>query len=729
MKSKLPSSDYYNRSLLETSLDPLVAIGPKGKITDVNSATELVTGFDRNKLIGTDFSTYFTNPEKARKGYREVFDKGFVRDYPLEIRHKNGKVTPVLYNASVYKDENNDVVGVFAAARDITKLKKAEDALKSSEELYRLVTQNSDDLIITHNMSGQILFANESALKKFGWSFEKMLSINISQIVSDEFKDEMKKRMRERTKGEGKVLHYETVIITASGKKIPVEVSSSPIIKNGKVDSILIAARDITDRKMSQEALYNSEKRFRETLDKMFEGCMIIDFNWHYLYLNDTAAKQGREKKENLLGKKMTEKYPGVEKSEIFKSYKKCMDLRIPINFESSYTFPDGSMAWYQFSVQPVTEGIFVLSIDITDEKLKQKQLDRSVRALKTISKCNEVLVHSNNENELLKKICEVITNIGGYRMAWVGYAKNDEQKNVLPIEQAGFERGYLTKASIVWSNTERGRGPTGTSIRENRVVIEKNIQTDPKFEPWRKEAVRRGYASSIALPLNLRNEMGAITIYATEPDSFDKDEVELLNQLSKDLAFGIRSLRLDTEKHEAQKNVEESEELYKALVEAAGKAGIGLIVVQDTPDQKAVIVNLNSMASEISGYPEKEALGMRLSDFLPSSSSQEILNRYEARRSGEKIPSFYELNIIRKDKKSVPILVSVAVAKIKNKLSTIVYLRDMTIVKRAEKEMQEHSTELERMNKILVGRELKMIELKDKIRDLENSINSSSSK
>ncbi len=127
-------SNIYNRSLIEASLDPLVTIGPDGKITDVNGATELITGYSRNDLIGTDFSDYFTEPEKARKGYQQVFTNSEVRDYPLEIQHKDEHITPVLYNASVYRNENDEIIGVFAAARDITELKNAEEALKKAHE-------------------------------------------------------------------------------------------------------------------------------------------------------------------------------------------------------------------------------------------------------------------------------------------------------------------------------------------------------------------------------------------------------------------------------------------------------------------------------------------------------------------------------------------------------------------------------------------------------------------
>jgi PAS domain S-box-containing protein len=129
-EEKLKLANAYNRSLLEASLDPLVTIAADGKITDVNAATEKITGRSREELIGTDFSDYFMDPGKAKAGYQQVFREGSVTDYALEIRHTDGHITPVLYNAAVYRDAAENVIGVFAAARDITERKKAEEEIR-----------------------------------------------------------------------------------------------------------------------------------------------------------------------------------------------------------------------------------------------------------------------------------------------------------------------------------------------------------------------------------------------------------------------------------------------------------------------------------------------------------------------------------------------------------------------------------------------------------------------
>ena len=144
---KEKQASQYARSLIEASLDPLVTINAAGKITDVNDELVHVTGIQREILIGTDFSGYFTEPKKAQEGYQKVFENGFVEDYPLTIKHKNGKLTDVLYNASVYKDSNGKVLGVFAAARDITNSKKAEEQLQAvNKELEAFTYSVSHDL-------------------------------------------------------------------------------------------------------------------------------------------------------------------------------------------------------------------------------------------------------------------------------------------------------------------------------------------------------------------------------------------------------------------------------------------------------------------------------------------------------------------------------------------------------------------------------------------------------
>ncbi|MFA5868759.1 MAG: PAS domain S-box protein, partial [Candidatus Bathyarchaeia archaeon] len=163
---KLYESSLYARSLIEASLDPLVTISAEGKITDVNEATIQATGVPRGNLIGSDFSDYFTDPERARTGYKQVFSEGFVKDYPLTIRHASGKLTEVLYNATVYTNLVGEVTGVFAAARDVTEKNRLEKQLIRAD---RMDAVGKLTAMLAHDLRNPLNFikqASDTALQE-----------------------------------------------------------------------------------------------------------------------------------------------------------------------------------------------------------------------------------------------------------------------------------------------------------------------------------------------------------------------------------------------------------------------------------------------------------------------------------------------------------------------------------------------------------------------------------
>ena len=168
--AELRAASLYARSLIEASLDPLVTISHEGKITDVNRATEQVTGRLRQELIGTDFSDYFTAPDAAREGYRRVLTEGQVRDYPLTIRHASGRTTEVLYNAAVYCNEAGEAQGVFAAARDITDRKRAEEDLMAERKRLYDVLDTLPVYVILLTQDYHVNFANLYFEERFGQS-------------------------------------------------------------------------------------------------------------------------------------------------------------------------------------------------------------------------------------------------------------------------------------------------------------------------------------------------------------------------------------------------------------------------------------------------------------------------------------------------------------------------------------------------------------------------------
>ncbi len=198
----LTALNAYNRSLIEASLDPLVTISHDGKIRDLNAATEKVTGYSRSELIGTDFSDYFVDTVKAKEGYQEVFRKGIVRDYPLEIRHRDGSITSVLYNATLYRDPQGKPLGIFAAARDISELKAAQEELHYSEQKYRDLAELMPQTIFETDLSGRFTYANRFALTLFGYDHSDLKrGLDISQMVVPEDVDRAGRNLEDIVRG------------------------------------------------------------------------------------------------------------------------------------------------------------------------------------------------------------------------------------------------------------------------------------------------------------------------------------------------------------------------------------------------------------------------------------------------------------------------------------------------------------------------------------------------
>ena len=191
------------------------------------------------------------------------------------------------------------------------------------------------------------------------------------------------------------------------------------------------------------------------------------------------------------------------------------------------------------------------------ERKQAEGQIRNLNRTLQVINEVNQALVRATEEAELLQHICQIIVDVGGHRMAWVGLAEQDEAKTVRPVAAAGHGLAYLDTVEVTWADTERGRGPTGTAIRTGRPALARNLLTDPVYAPWREQAGQYGFATCMALPLlSGPCALGGLTLYAAEPDAFDEEEIKLLTEMADDLAYGIMTLRTRAEHQRAEEKI-----------------------------------------------------------------------------------------------------------------------------------------------------------------------------
>ncbi len=349
--------------------------------------------------------------------------------------------------------------------------------------------------------------------------------------------------------------------------------------------------------------------------------------------------------------------------------------------------------------------------------KRSEEALRKINRDLKVITMTNQVIIRATEEAALLKDVCRTIAEVGEYRFVWVGFAEQNEEKTVRLIAYAGHEEGYLDTVNITWADTERGRGPTGTAIRTGKPSVVKDILTDPDYAPWRDEAVKRGYASLISLPLIANNKtLGALNIYAMETDAFDIEEVNLLTELANDMAFGIMSLHARIERKRAEEKLRESEKKYRTLLETLPQKIFH-------KDKNSVYVSCNENYARDLKIKPAEIAWKTDYDFFP----EELAEKYRTDdkriiESGE--VEDIEEEYIQNGQKCFVHTVKTPVRDDKgNVIGILGIFWDITEKKKMEEEIKKRIKELEQFYEMAVGRELRMIELKKEIESLEEEL------
>ena len=317
-----------------------------------------------------------------------------------------------------------------------------------------------------------------------------------------------------------------------------------------------------------------------------------------------------------------------------------------------------------------------------------EESLHRVNRALRVFSECKKATNWDSDEFDLLRKICRILVVLGGYRLAWVGYAADDPQKSVKPVVHWGYEEGYLNALKVSWDESEYGQGPAGTSIRTGQTVIVRNIMSNPKFKPWRETALAHGFSSAISLPLHDgRKVYGAMVILAAEANSFDPEEASQLEELAEDLANRIRSIHSEA----AQKMVKE-EQLFLAKV--IHQASEGVL----TFDQETRVQYLNPAWEQICGVRSKDVVGYLLDELPCARSNDDFYHAIkQVMKTGEVAQGLYQNQRVDGSCYQVEAHISTVSAEYSEVVRYVAVVRDVT----HEAELEEQLRTAQKMEAI----------------------------
>ena len=395
------AASQYARSLIEASLDPLVTISTTGKITDVNDATIKATGVSRDKLIGTDFSDYFTVPGRAREGYEQVFSMGSVTDYPLTIRHKNGRLIDVLYNATVFKDAGGKVLGVFAAARDIT-------AQKQASQYARSLIEARLDPLVTISPEGKITDVNEASAQITGTPRENLIDTDFSDYFTE---PEKAREGYKRVFEEGAVSDYPLTIRHKNGKLTNV-LYNATVFKDagGKVLGVFAAARDITAQKQASQYA-------RSLIEASLDPLVTISPEGKITDVNEATIKVTGVSRERLIGTDFSDYFTQPEKAR--EGYQQVFSKGFVTDYPLTIRHKDGTLTnvLYNASVYKDVRGnvlgVFAAARDVTAQKKAEaevaEQRTRELERLTELERFQKLTVGRELKMIELKKEIETL--------------------------------------------------------------------------------------------------------------------------------------------------------------------------------------------------------------------------------------------------------------------------------------------------------------------------------
>lgn len=597
-KSRTNSADTYARSLIEASLDPLVTISPEGKITDVNEATIKVTGIPRDKLIGTDFSNYFTEPDKARAGYRQVFEKGFVTDYPLTIRHISGRLTHVLYNASIYRDAEGRVKGVFASARDITEQKQASQYARS-------LLEASLDPLVTINPDGKITDVNEATVRATGVPRDRLIGTDFSNYFTEPEKaGEGYQRVFEK----GFVTDYPLTIRHTSGRLTHVLYNAS-VYKDseGKITGVFAAARDITaQRRASQYA--------RSLIEASLDPLVTISPEGKITDVNKATELVTGVSRNGLIGSDFSDYFTEPDKAR--EGYQKVIaqgfvkDYPLTIRQTSGRTVDVIYNATVYNDEDGKMQGIFAAARDITERKRVEEDLKRVMLAVQDsvnvlAPAASEILTTTtqvaSTAVETASAVSETTTTVEEVKQT--ALVSNQKAQYVADIAQKTAQASQSGKKSVEESIEVMSRiREQMESIAESIVRLSEQSQTIGEIISTVNDLAEQSnlLAVNAAIEAARAGEQG-------KGFSVVAQEVRSLAEQSKQATAQVRTILMDIQRatSSAVMATEQGSKAVEAGVKQSSQAGESIRILAESITEAA------QASTQITASSQQQLIGM----------------------------------------------------------------------------------------------------------------------
>ncbi|MBI3184214.1 MAG: PAS domain S-box protein [Myxococcales bacterium] len=421
LEEDLRQAQNYTRGLIEASVDALLTVDPDLKVTDVNEQTVRVTGYSREELIGSPFPDYFTDPARASEGVQKTLAEGFVTNYVLGLKAKSGKETLVSFNASVFKDTEGGVKGIFAAARDITEQKRLEEDLRQAQNYTRGLIESSVDPMITVDPDLTITDVNEQMVRLTEVAKQQLIGSRFNAYFTEPERAAAGVR---QTLREGYVTNYELTLRTPSGRQVLVSFNAS-IFKDteGKVRGIFAVARDVTEQRRLEAQLREQQNYSRSLIEASVDALVTVDPQGRITDVNEQMVKLIGEGRQKLIGSPFAGFFTDPSRATL--GVRKTFDEGVVKNYELAVRAKGGAETLVSFNAAVFRDtagkvaGIFAAARDITD----QKRLEQELREQQAY---NRGLIESNIDALMTTDPLGIITDVNRQMCAVTGRTREE---------------------------------------------------------------------------------------------------------------------------------------------------------------------------------------------------------------------------------------------------------------------------------------------------------------
>jgi diguanylate cyclase (GGDEF)-like protein/PAS domain S-box-containing protein len=582
----------------------------------------------------------------------------------------------------------------------------------------RLTT--SAEIVVVYDADGVITGCNKVAADLLGYPAPELTGQPITQIIPEQLLPEHRALTR-RLFDSAQITAVNTRLLARDGSEVPVHLTVCPIKDaTGRV----VALCDVggsqgnasgADSGLLAELGIPGTAHWHGIFNSMAAFVGVISGAGTLLEVNQSALDAAELKLGDVIGQRIWDTHWWSYSKEAQRTIRAVMRTVMKgdvVRRELMVRMQGEHLLAVDCVFSPLRNAVGAVvavvgsGVDVSVRRNAEDELSRSNRNLLMLTDCNHEFIRASNEDDLLRSICRVIVEVGGYPLAWVGFAENDAAKSVSVVASAGDDAEYLRQAQISWDDSPAGNGPAGRAIRERRPNVCTYLDDDPAIALWRSHALGRGFVASIALPLILESgAFGALNIYTDRSAAFEPSQVKLLTELADNLTYGLSALRVRAESERAQGKLQ----LFWHLFDKTRD----LIYIADA--QTGRLVDVNDTAAQRLGYTRDELLQLSAADISSGGPDQPWPERVHAAQSPDSL--LREGVYRRKDRQYFPVEFSTSYVEYGHRGFLIALARDITERRQLE-EQTAHYTRVVRMQSSINAAVLRIRDRDDLLRE-----------